>query len=35
VPESGANGVVVAQGGAFGGWSFYLHEGKPAYATTF
>jgi arylsulfatase A-like enzyme len=31
VPESGANGVIVAQGGAFGGWSLYLHEGKPAY----
>jgi arylsulfatase len=31
VPEGGANGVIVAQGGAFGGWSLYLHEGKPAY----
>ena len=31
VPDGGANGVIVAQGGAFGGWSIYLHEGLPAY----
>jgi arylsulfatase len=31
VPEGGATGVVVAQGGAFAGWSLYLHEGKPKY----
>jgi arylsulfatase A-like enzyme len=31
VPEGGANGVMVAQGGAFAGWSLYLHEGKPKY----
>src|SRR4029078_3314347 len=31
VPEGGANGVIVAQGGAFAGWVLYLHEGKPAY----
>ena len=31
VPEGGANGVLVAQGGAFGGFSLYLHEGRPAY----
>jgi len=31
VPEGGATGVIVAQGGAFGGWSLYVHEGKPAY----
>jgi arylsulfatase len=31
VPESGANGVVIAQGGAFAGWSVYLHEGKLTY----
>jgi arylsulfatase len=31
VPEGGANGVMVAQGGAFGGWALYLHEGRPAY----
>jgi arylsulfatase A-like enzyme len=31
VPEGGAEGVVIAQGGAFGGWSIYLHEGRPTY----
>jgi hypothetical protein len=31
VPEGGGNGVMIAQGGAFAGWSFYLHEGKPKY----
>jgi arylsulfatase len=31
VPDGGANGVLVAQGGAFAGWSLYLHEGKPKY----
>jgi arylsulfatase len=31
VPEDGAQGVIVAQGGAFGGFSLYLHEGRPAY----
>lgn len=32
VPEGGAEGVLVAQGGAFGGWSLYLHEGRATYA---
>jgi arylsulfatase len=31
VPESGANGVIVAQGGAFGGWCVYAKDGRPAY----
>jgi len=31
VPDRGANGVIVAQGGAFGGWALYLHQGRPAY----
>jgi arylsulfatase len=31
IPAGGARGVIVAQGGAFGGLSLYLHEGKPAY----
>jgi arylsulfatase len=35
VPESGASGVIVAQGGAFGGWSLYLHEGRPTYCYSF
>jgi arylsulfatase len=31
VPKRGANGVIIAQGGAFGGWSLYTLDGKPAY----
>ena len=31
VPDEGANGVLVAQGGAFGGWSLYLKGGVPVY----
>jgi arylsulfatase A-like enzyme len=31
VPEGGAEGVIVAQGGAFGGWSLYVQDGRPAY----
>jgi arylsulfatase A-like enzyme len=31
VPDGGANGVIIAQGGAFAGWSLYLHDGKPKY----
>jgi arylsulfatase A-like enzyme len=31
VPERGADGVIVAQGGSFGGWSLYAKDGKPAY----
>ena len=31
VPEAGATGVIMAQGGAYGGWALYAHEGKPAY----
>jgi arylsulfatase A-like enzyme len=31
VPDTGTSGVIVAQGGAFGGWSLYIQEGKPAY----
>jgi arylsulfatase A-like enzyme len=29
VPENGGNGVIVALGSKFGGWSFYLQDGKP------
>jgi arylsulfatase A-like enzyme len=32
VPEGGANGVIVAQGGAFAGWSLYVKDGRPKYA---
>lgn len=31
IPKGAANGVIIAQGGAFAGWSHYLHEGKPKY----
>jgi arylsulfatase A-like enzyme len=31
VPESGAEGVIIAQGGAFAGWSLYAKDGKPRY----
>ncbi len=32
VPEGGASGVIIAQGGAFGGWSLYLRgDGVPVY----
>jgi arylsulfatase len=31
VPEGGANGVIIAQGGEFGGWSLYLRDGAPRY----
>jgi arylsulfatase A-like enzyme len=31
VPEGGADGVIVSQGGAFAGWSLYLKNGRPKY----
>ena len=31
VPDGGAHGVIIAQGGAFGGWTLYARDGKPAY----
>jgi arylsulfatase len=31
IPKNGADGVILAQAGRFGGWSFYLKDGKPAY----
>jgi hypothetical protein len=31
VPEGGANRVIVAQGGAFGGFVLYAKDGRPAY----
>lgn len=31
VPPSGAEGVIIAQGGRFGGWSVYTHEGKAKF----
>jgi arylsulfatase len=31
IPANGANGVLLAQAGRFGGWSLYLKDGKPTY----
>jgi arylsulfatase A-like enzyme len=31
VPSSGASGVIIAQGGSFGGWSLYAKDGKLKY----
>ena len=35
IPAGGANGVILAQGGRFGGWSLYLKDGKPVYTYNF
>jgi len=35
LPKGGAKGVILAQGGRFGGWSLYLKDGKPAYTYNF
>ena len=35
VPESGAEGVIIAQGGAFGGWSLYARDGRLVYCHNF
>jgi arylsulfatase A-like enzyme len=31
VPTDGAEGVIIAQGGRFGGWSFYVKDGKARF----
>ncbi len=31
VPEGGATGVILSQGGAFGGFALYAKDGRPAY----
>ena len=31
VPDGGGHGALIAQGGRYGGWSLYLHEGRLAY----
>ncbi len=35
ITEGGANGVVMAQGGAYAGWSIYLLDGVPHYTHNF
>ncbi len=32
VPDKAAEGVIIAQGGRFGGWSLYAKDGKPTFA---
>jgi arylsulfatase A-like enzyme len=31
VPEVGAEGAIISQGGAYAGWSLYANDGKPKY----
>jgi arylsulfatase A-like enzyme len=31
VPQAGANGVIIAQGGRFGGWAVYAKDGKAKF----
>jgi arylsulfatase A-like enzyme len=31
VPDEGADGVIISQGGAYAGWSLYLESGRPTY----
>ncbi|MGC1649351.1 MAG: arylsulfatase, partial [Candidatus Sulfotelmatobacter sp.] len=35
IPEVGAEGVVIAQGGGVGGWSLYVKDGAPRFAYNF
>jgi hypothetical protein len=35
VPETGARGVIITQGGSVGGWSLYAHEGRLKYCYNF
>jgi arylsulfatase len=35
VPESGANGAILVQGGRFGGWALYVKDGVPGYDYNF
>jgi arylsulfatase len=32
IPTPGASGVILAQGGRFGGWSLWLQEGRPRFS---
>jgi arylsulfatase len=35
VPQDGANGAIIVQGGRFGGWALYVKDGVPAYEYNF
>ncbi|MBX3385037.1 MAG: arylsulfatase [Phycisphaeraceae bacterium] len=34
-PTDGAHGAIIVQGGRFGGWAMYVHDGIPAYDYNF
>lgn len=33
--QDGSNGVLLAQGGRFGGWAFWVNQGKPVFSYNF
>ena len=35
MPDGGANGAILVQGGRFGGWALYVRDGVPAYDYNF
>ncbi|MBA7553236.1 hypothetical protein ES705_45826 [subsurface metagenome] len=35
IPEGGADGVILSQGGRFGGWSLYMKDGVPEFTYNF
>ncbi|MBW0018192.1 MAG: arylsulfatase, partial [Mycobacterium sp.] len=35
IPESGAHGVIITQGGSAGGWTLYTHHGRLKYCYNF
>ena len=35
IPAGGANGVIICQGGQFGGWALHFNKGKPVYTYNF
>jgi arylsulfatase A-like enzyme len=35
IPESGARGVIIAQGGSIGGWALFVDDGKLSYCYNF
>ena len=35
IPQSGASGVILAQGGSHSGWSLYVKDDKPTFAYNF
>lgn len=35
IPKNGAKGVILTQGGRFGGWSLYLKDGTPEFTYNF